>query len=159
MPASDADNSRFQFSIRSLLATTTICAVLFGAMRVFGVEPFVALLWAVGASLVVVLGLQAMQTSIIRAERADPNSPQTVMNVPNDFEASLVIDKLAAAQILARAVGGYTSGFQAEAPGQVQVVVAQKDADRAREVLADFKPDASKVDWSKVNTDADPTGD
>lgn len=64
----------------------------------------------------------------------------TVAQRSNEVSAGVIVNILADAKIRAIAVGGFTAGFRAEAPGWVQVKVFQRDAERAREVIAEIKP-------------------
>ena len=82
---------------------------------------------------------------------ADPMSPEVLVSVSDEMEAAAVVDALAEHGIRARAVGGYTSGFRAEAPGDVKVVVGRADRARAEEVLAEIQREPVEVDWSKVD--------
>ena len=51
------------------------------------------------------------------------------------MEASSVVSALESEGIEARATGTFTSSFQAEAPGDVEVVVRQSEAEQARAIL------------------------
>lgn len=66
---------------------------------------------------------------------ADPNSPTVVYRAANSMEASSVVSALESEGIEARATGTFTSSFQAEAPGDVEVVVRQSEAEQARAIL------------------------
>jgi hypothetical protein len=67
-----------------------------------------------------------------------------------------IVSALEAEGIPAKAVGGYTAGFRAEAPGWVTIVVAEADLPRGRAVLADLRSKGAGIDWSKVDVgDAD----
>jgi len=79
--------------------------------------------------------------------------------VPSEMEAAAIVDALAEHGIRARAVGGYTSGFRAEAPGDVKVVVGRADMARAEEVLAEIRSEPVEVDWSKVDVGDGLTGE
>ncbi len=83
---------------------------------------------------------------------------KTLTTVTNDFEATAIVTALEEAGIRARAVGGYTAGFRAEAPGSVSVVVADVDLERARKILDELRKEGSGVDWSKVDFDASDDG-
>lgn len=72
----------------------------------------------------------------------DPNSPTIVYNAENPIEAGAVVTALEAEGIEATTTGSYTSGFQAEAPGQVQVIVRQSQADKARHILERLEQEA-----------------
>ena len=73
---------------------------------------------------------------------SDPNSPTIVYSADNAIEAGAVVTALEAEGIEATTTGSYTSGFQAEAPGQVQVVVRQSQAETARNVIERLEREA-----------------
>lgn len=81
----------------------------------------------------------------------DPHSPEVLVAVPNDIQAAAIVNALADRGIQATVTGSYTSGFRAEAPGWVSVVVRRMDLDLARQALAGLKPGASDADGSPVN--------
>jgi hypothetical protein len=83
----------------------------------------------------------------------DPNSPEVLVAVPNDIQAAAIVNALADRGIQATVTGSYTSGFRAEAPGWVSVVVRRMDLDLARQTLAELKPGASDADWSEIDVD------
>lgn len=64
----------------------------------------------------------------------------TVAERSSEIAAGVLVNVLADAGIRATAVGGFTAGFRAEAPGWVEVKVFQRDAERAQEVIAEIKP-------------------
>ena len=66
---------------------------------------------------------------------SDPERPIVLVSVPNEIEAAAILGALGDVGIEGHAVGGYTAGFRAEAPGMVQIVVKQADFERARETL------------------------
>jgi hypothetical protein len=82
---------------------------------------------------------------------ADPNSPCTLLSVANEIEAGDLVTALAAYDIHASTVGGFTSGFKAEAPGNIQILVRRSDLDRAQSALAEIQRDEGRVDWSEVD--------
>jgi hypothetical protein len=55
--------------------------------------------------------------------------------VPNEALAAMIVAALGHEGIMAHAQGSLTSGFRAEAPGNVQVLVRRADLDRARALL------------------------
>lgn len=69
----------------------------------------------------------------------------------NEVEAASLVTALSAYEIDATATGGFTAGFRAEAPGDVQVVVKQSDVERAKEALARIRDDQASIDWSSVD--------
>ncbi len=81
----------------------------------------------------------------------DPNSPEVLTRVPSDLEAAAIVTALAARGIDASTTGSFTSGFRAEAPGNVQVVVRRQDLDRAKQMLTEIEKDQTSVDWSQVD--------
>ena len=85
---------------------------------------------------------------------------ETLISVPNEMEAAAIVNALADRDIRAQAVGGHTSNFQAEAPGQVAVVVGRADLARAREALANIHDEFTEIDWSTIDCgDTEPPGD
>lgn len=92
---------------------------------------------------------------------ADPNRLETLVSVPGEMEAALIANLLQEHGICAKAVGGYTSGFKAEAPGEASVLVGQADLIRAQELLAEIREELRQIDWSKVDfgTEGPSTGD
>ena len=68
----------------------------------------------------------------------DPNNPEVLTSVPNEIEAMSLVTALSGYGIEASTTGSFTSGFRAEAPGQVQVIVKHADLDRAKDALADI---------------------
>lgn len=67
----------------------------------------------------------------------DPdNSPEKLVAVSSDLEAAMIVSALAAHDLDATTSGEYTSGFRAEAPGLVEVLVRRCDLSKAREVLS-----------------------
>ena len=69
----------------------------------------------------------------------DPQQPETLLSVPTEVEAAAIVTALAEYDVKAMAVGGYTSGFKAEAPGGVAVVVKHADIERAKQALAEIR--------------------
>jgi len=65
----------------------------------------------------------------------DPDQPAVVTVALNEIEATLIIAKLDANDIEAHAEGALTSGFRAEVPGGVRVMVRQSDVERAKQIL------------------------
>ena len=74
-----------------------------------------------------------------------------VYSTPNELEAGVIVAALEEAGIKSTMSGYYTSGFRAEAPGQVQILVAQEDKARAREVIRLGEENKEDVDWSQVD--------
>ena len=70
---------------------------------------------------------------------------------PFEMEAAPIVAELEANNIAASLVGGFTAGFIAEAPGDVQVKVLFKDLEQARVILKRFQDENDHIDWSKVD--------
>ena len=68
---------------------------------------------------------------------------EVLARVPTEAEASLIVQTLADRGISAKAIGGFTSGFKAEAPGDVSVLVRRGDLRRAESILAAVRQDRS----------------
>jgi hypothetical protein len=81
----------------------------------------------------------------------DPDAPEVLTFVLTDTEAIAVVAALKGCGIHASTTGGYTAGFRAQAPGQLQVIVRRHELQLARQVLADIKEDAAEIDWSQVD--------
>ena len=47
--------------------------------------------------------------------------------------------------------GVYTTNFRAEAPGWVEILVAEDDLPQAQSVLDDVRRDNDHIDWSQVD--------
>lgn len=73
---------------------------------------------------------------------SDPNSPTVVYSADNPIEAGAIATALEAEGIETTTTGSYTSGFQAEAPGPVQVVVRQSQAEKALHILAQLEQES-----------------
>jgi hypothetical protein len=69
----------------------------------------------------------------------DPDSPTVVYRAATSVEAASVVTALEAAGIEATVTGTFTSGFQAEAPGDVQVVVRYSQAEKAHDLIDKWK--------------------
>jgi hypothetical protein len=65
----------------------------------------------------------------------DPNEPVVLTTVPSEAQAAIIVAALRERGIEAQAIGQLTSGFRAEAPGWVKVLVRQADRAAAQAVL------------------------
>ena len=66
----------------------------------------------------------------------DPTAPKKLQTFNTDMEAEVMVSRLGESGIKATAVGGFVSGFIAEAPGYVDVVVTNQDFERAKKIVA-----------------------
>ena len=64
---------------------------------------------------------------------------------PTETEAAILVTVLADEGIKAVAMGGFTVGFRAEAPGWVSVKTFESDAERAKRILLELK--AHPPEW------------
>lgn len=67
------------------------------------------------------------------------NNLDVLVSVPSEIEAAAIVSVLSERGIEATATGGLTAGFKAEAPGEVNVLVSAADAERAKQVLDEFR--------------------
>lgn len=81
----------------------------------------------------------------------DLHSPQVLCRAADEFEAGAIITALGELGIHAMAVGGYTAGFIAEAPGDVSVLVSQQELKAAQAALQEIQKSQKEIDWSKVD--------
>lgn len=72
---------------------------------------------------------------VYRRDSNDPDAPKVVASLPDELTASSMVQHLEANGIKARAIGGYTSGFQTEVAGDVRVVVAASEYEAAMEMI------------------------
>ena len=80
-----------------------------------------------------------------------PEPAELLTSTPTEVEASIIIAALEEEGIRATMTGQYTAGFRAEAPGWVQILVADGDLPRANDVLAQVQRDNADIDWSQVD--------
>ena len=76
---------------------------------------------------------------------------RVLTRVPNEVDAFAIVGTLQDAGIEAVATGGFTAGFIAEAPGDVQVLVKSIDLPQARVVLKKYADSPDAIDWSQVD--------
>lgn len=78
----------------------------------------------------------------------DPHRPIVLTTVETEGEAAVIVAALGERGIQARSIGGLTSGFRAEAPGGVRVLVRQIDFEQAQAALqevADAQPESDET--------------
>jgi hypothetical protein len=71
-------------------------------------------------------------------------------SVPSETEAAIVIAALEENGIRAES-DEYTSGLRAGAWNWVDIMVAEEDLERAKEVLAQVQRENDHIDWSKID--------
>ncbi len=65
----------------------------------------------------------------------DPNRVVVLTAAPTEAEGAMIVAALEAQGVQAQTTGALTSGFRAEAPGGVQVIVRYADLEQAQSVL------------------------
>ena len=80
-----------------------------------------------------------------------PEHIVAVTSAPNELEAGVIIAALADAGIKATMDGSATADFRVGVPGQVEILVAKEDLERARTVLQEDEDNEDDVDWSQVD--------
>lgn len=83
--------------------------------------------------------------------KTDATSIVKLASVANDLEAAAILGVLEEHGITARAVGGFTASFRAEAPGDVKILVNETDLARAQDLLSELECEQGEVDWSTVD--------
>jgi hypothetical protein len=81
----------------------------------------------------------------------DDENLARLTSVRNEMEAGIIIGALEQEGIKATMSGVYTAGFRAEAPGWVEVLVAEDDLTQAQAILQRVQNDHSDVDWANVD--------
>ena len=72
-------------------------------------------------------------------------------SVRTELEAGVIVDGLESRGIPATMAGVYTANFRAEAPGWVEVLVAEDDLSKAESLLDEVRQEHGDVDWSQVD--------
>ena len=130
-----------------VIGVIAACVTLLVAQFLFGipVQP------SVGIGIIGVVGLIALTlvyllNSVIEASENDPSSLRVVASCVDQFEATALVTRLSDELIYAKPVGGYTSGFQVEAPGEVKVVVRKMDFERAQKIVNEVRTESDASD-------------
>jgi hypothetical protein len=87
---------------------------------------------------------------VFRMTRDDGN-PTRLISVRTELEAGIIVGALEQHDIKSTMTGVYTAGFRAEAPGWVQVLVAEYDLAAAQAILEEVRRGDEDVDWSQVD--------
>lgn len=72
---------------------------------------------------------------VMIAEESDPESPIKLDTFNDSYQAANLVARLEEVGINATAIGGFVSGFQAESPGYVDVVVPKSQFESAQNYL------------------------
>jgi hypothetical protein len=87
---------------------------------------------------------------------ADSDRLEVLYRTPDEMGAAMIAGVLEEHGIRSTTTGGYTSGFRAEAPGELGILVASADLSHARTLLARVLRERHPIDWSVVDF-KDPT--
>lgn len=83
---------------------------------------------------------------------SESNEPVVLTEVTTEVEAAVLQQLLGDAGIKSVYNGAAISGFAAEAPAMVRLLVDKADRERARKLLAERREkDATLIDWSSVD--------
>jgi hypothetical protein len=83
-----------------------------------------------------------------------PQHPEHIAlltSAPSEMYAGIIVAALEENGIKATMSGEATAGMRAEAPGWVQILVANEDLARAQAVLQEVRHEGDEIDWSKVD--------
>jgi hypothetical protein len=72
-------------------------------------------------------------------------------SVRTEMEAGVIVSGLEDRGIKATMSGVYTTNFRAEAPGWVEILVAEHELANAQEALVEIHEENDHIDWSQVD--------
>jgi hypothetical protein len=72
-------------------------------------------------------------------------------SVRTEMEAGVIVSGLEDRGIKATMSGVYTTNFRAEAPGWVEILVAEHELTKAQEALVEIHEENDHIDWSQVD--------
>ena len=81
-----------------------------------------------------------------------------LIGFPTEAGAASLKTLLGEAGIRAVIDGTMIAGFRAEAPGEVRVMIAERDLSQAKSILEKFQQGNEEIDWSQVDV-GDPVDD
>jgi hypothetical protein len=74
-----------------------------------------------------------------------------LISVPTEMEAGIIVGALEEHEIRAAMAGVTTANFRAEAPGLIDILIAEHDLPGATQVLKTLQAEQGDVDWSQVD--------
>jgi hypothetical protein len=83
--------------------------------------------------------------------QSEPENLTILIRVPSEIEAAPLVAALELENIHVTMTGGFTAGFIAEAPGDVQIKVLESDLQRAKLAIEKFQSENSRIDWSQID--------
>lgn len=81
----------------------------------------------------------------------DADNLARLTSVRTEMEAGVIVSNLEERGIQATMSGIHTANFRAEAPGWVEVLVAENALPQAKEVLEEARSQHDDIDWSQVD--------
>jgi hypothetical protein len=81
----------------------------------------------------------------------DPLEPVLLTSAPHEWGAGVIVAALEEEGIKATMAGENTADFRVATPSWVQVYVAEKDLEAAREILDKVQAENADIDWSQVD--------
>jgi hypothetical protein len=90
-----------------------------------------------------------------------PQHPEHIAlltSAPTEMHAGIIVAALEENGIKATMSGETTAGMRAEAPGWVQILVAEQDLSRAQATMVDVRRQSEDIDWSQVDV-GEPEGE
>lgn len=130
--------------MRTLLLLILFSAIAALCIKKFGFEESMPYVTLVGMCVGLVLVGQWLVAGV-KMTQDDPTRPMKIETFNDNYQASILVARFEQNEIKATAVGGFVSGFQAESPGYVDVVVAQSDFDRATSLYDDWKTESEET--------------
>ncbi|MFO0790896.1 MAG: DUF2007 domain-containing protein [Pirellulales bacterium] len=82
---------------------------------------------------------------------SDPLEPVLLTSAPHEWGAGVIVSALEDEGIKATMAGENTADFRVATPGWVEVYVAEKDRQRAMEILEKVQAENADIDWSQVD--------
>lgn len=82
-------------------------------------------------------------------------SPTPIASFVHEWEADVLVNQLQSRGIQAQKLGGTISGFRAEVPSEVKVVVPLANVEQAKLCIAELD-EVEETDWSQIDV-GDPT--
>jgi hypothetical protein len=80
-----------------------------------------------------------------------PEHIELLTSAPTEMHAGIIVAALDENGIKCTTSGEATAGMRAEAPGWVQILVAEEDLARGQAILDEVMREADDIDWSQVD--------
>jgi hypothetical protein len=80
-----------------------------------------------------------------------PENIALLTSAPTEMHAGIIVAALEENGIKCTTSGEATAGMRAEAPGWVQILVAEEDLDAAQSVLDQVRDESDDIDWTQID--------